>query len=308
MSNAPEAKVARAKMHAEDKRRTTIVNSMSPTSKKQYENIKKYSDKAAFRNVYETEHPIKSIETSKTDEQVDMKENWKHATYEPLAIIIKKEGGKDDPEACRAGLTIVKKRLAAGFPMCAYNEESERMEYLYFKKGFTEKFIQRKSMATTALMDDPVMLPLISKCKEEGLEVVTAKQVEQAEQMIANYAVPELRHHRADMGAGPSPRSSTDVVDLHVPDIVAPPPPRVPRVVPPPPRMAIEPPCQETLLDEDTQLAEAPKVVVPPMEIAGKRDPEQEPLVPKKEKTDGVKLEMNEPEVKPLNQMMRRWA
>ena len=89
MSNAPEAKIARAKMHAEDKRRTTIVNSMSPTSKKQYENIKKYSDKAAFRNLYETEHPIKSIETAKKDEQVDMKENWKHATYEPLAIIIK---------------------------------------------------------------------------------------------------------------------------------------------------------------------------------------------------------------------------
>ena len=86
--------------------------------------------------MYETEHPIKSIETAKKDEQVGMKENWKHATYEPLAIIIKKEGGKDDPEACKAGLNIAKKRLAAGFPMCAYNDDSERTEYLYFKKSF----------------------------------------------------------------------------------------------------------------------------------------------------------------------------
>ena len=139
MSNAPESKVARAKMHAEDKRRTTIVNSMSPASKNKYDDIKKYSDKAAFRNVYETDHPIKSIETEKKDEQVDMKENWKHATYEPLAIIIKKEGGNDDPEACNAGLNIAKKRLATGFPMCAYNEDSERTEYLYFKKRLHRK-------------------------------------------------------------------------------------------------------------------------------------------------------------------------
>ena len=86
--------------------------------------------------------------------------------------------------------------------MVAYNEYAERIEYLYGKKGFSEKFAKRKSMATSVVLDDPLMPPLISKAKDEGLDELTHLQVEQAEQMLAKYVFPVP--HLADMGAGPS--------------------------------------------------------------------------------------------------------
>ena len=307
------ASSSRVKSKAEHKKRVAVINMMSPKSKKQYHGLTKYSDKAAFRDVYEADHSIKSIETVKKDEQHDEKTEWKHCTYEPLAIIIKKEGGKDDPEAVRAGCLIAKKRLAAGFPMVAYNEDAERIEYLYGKKGFSEKFIKRKSMASTAVLDDPLMLPLITKAKTEGLEELTSLQLSQAELMLAKYVIPVIpAEHFADMGAGPvryvTPERRSAVSRSPPPhgvgDAVAVTYPLrpVPKVVPPP----LKQEHAETQLDDDTQpvvvllprqlvVAAIPKPVPPPAdkEAAAKREFKKEPGA---ENPDNALLGLGKPE------------
>ena len=152
-------------------------------------------------------------------------------------------------------------------------------------------------MATTVLLDDPTMLPLISKAKEEGLEAMIATQVQQAEHMLAKYGLPEFRH-RADMGAGPLPSSPLVVVaaraDVSSVPVIA--HTLAGRIVLPPVRIltGLTQQCQDTLLDEETQLVATPphnehrvarsgdaahyggialaipKVVIPPMKIEKK--------------------------------------
>ena len=93
---------SRVRNKEENKKRAAVVNMMSPTSKKKYQAFTKYSDKAAFRDLYETDHTMTSLETVKKDEQHDEKTEWKHCTYEPLAIIIKEEGGEDEQKQSNA--------------------------------------------------------------------------------------------------------------------------------------------------------------------------------------------------------------
>ena len=76
----------------------------------------------------------------------EVDEEW--GTYHPLAIVIRDEGGKDDPEAVKAGVLYVEKCISMGGRWIQYNDMTERFEYLYVKKIWEKAFTKSWSMYT----------------------------------------------------------------------------------------------------------------------------------------------------------------
>merc|ERR1719383_494506 len=61
-------------------------------------------------------------------------------TYEPLDVIIKKEGGQNNPRAIAAGVQYAKHAIESGGQFLLYNEFTKRTDVLYIKKSKRESF------------------------------------------------------------------------------------------------------------------------------------------------------------------------
>jgi len=64
--------------------------------------------------------------------------NASMGTYKPFAILVRDEGGKDDPECLLAAKKIAAKCVALGGPWVSWNVMSERLEFLHLRKEHNE--------------------------------------------------------------------------------------------------------------------------------------------------------------------------
>lgn len=99
--------------------------------------------KAAFRLAWTQKKKQIITERLKQSEK-QSKIDYTNAQYEPFAIIVRNEGGFDDPtgNAVRAASSYASKCVILGPPWVAYNSMTERVDFLYMKKGIREEFEQ----------------------------------------------------------------------------------------------------------------------------------------------------------------------
>ena len=94
-------------------------------------------DKAEFRQAWaNTEY------TTMIQKKIHIKSyqvvNASMGTYKPFAVLVKDEGGKDDPECLQAAKKIAAKCVALGGPWVNWNVMSERLEFLHLRKEYNE--------------------------------------------------------------------------------------------------------------------------------------------------------------------------
>ena len=89
--------------------------------------------------------------------------------YRPRSVIWKKEGGDD--EAAIATDNILKKCLSKGFPFVAWNEDSERMEFLHRQRYLDEGFQGSRSIEIQGTMDvaEQDLKDALEMAEEKGL-------------------------------------------------------------------------------------------------------------------------------------------
>ena len=59
-------------------------------------------------------------------------------TYKPFSMLVRDEGGKDDPDSLSAAKKIASKCVALGGDWASWNVMSERPEFLHLRRGHNE--------------------------------------------------------------------------------------------------------------------------------------------------------------------------
>ncbi|CAK0873957.1 unnamed protein product, partial [Prorocentrum cordatum] len=103
----------------------------SPEDLEQYKRLKGHDAKSAFRKQWDAGRAVNVVAT-KRNTQVEGKMEGSLGVYRPRSVMIQKEG--NDAEAAIAVDKIISKALAKGYPWCAMNPDTERLEFLHRKR------------------------------------------------------------------------------------------------------------------------------------------------------------------------------
>eukprot|EP00959_Pyramimonas_sp_CCMP1952_P314751 6588854-Pyramimonas_sp.AAC.1 len=96
---------------------------------------------------------VKNASATKKNTQQERISQGKRGFYRPRAKILEEEG--HDAEGEVATDNIIKKALAKGYPFVAYNEDTERLEYLHRQRYLDEGFDRTRSLEIQGEADIP---------------------------------------------------------------------------------------------------------------------------------------------------------
>ncbi len=86
------------------------------------------------------------LRESKTYKEVHETTGQKKGVYRPLGVIVKKEGGWNDPEAVKGSFLLAAKCVLMGSPWVEMNPFTERVEFLHMERSTIDTF--KKHWAT----------------------------------------------------------------------------------------------------------------------------------------------------------------